>query len=140
MSLMQLFYGAWVFQQPFQSTCTIMGASFSNGYSIDAFEMAFVVTFPFILAGLLAFLFPATFVQKLDYVEWAGALASFLLLLQWMIHSPFEYWPAWVSTKSEDDVRHRTEYYDTGVQVFVVFIGLFFRRHPSAKTAKTSLK
>lgn len=34
--------------------------------------------------------------------------------LQWIFHSPFHDWPSWwIRSKGANDVRHRTEYYDT---------------------------
>ena len=97
------------------------GAEFGNGYSIDSFELAFVIAFPFILSG---------FFDTLDLIEWGGAVSTFIMLLQWMVHSPFNAWPSWMTAKTEDDDRHRTEYYDTVVLVFVVYFGLLLRRYP----------
>lgn len=50
-------------------------------------------------------------------------------VLHWIVHSPFADWPTWMAEKSFNDARHRTEYYDSVVLVFVVFWGLLLRRH-----------
>lgn len=53
---------------------------------------------------------------------------AFIAHLQWYFHSPFSEWPEWwFSEKSENDIRHRTEYYDTHVMCFVIYLSLFLR-------------
>ena len=51
-----------------------------------------------------------------------------LTYLQWALHSPFEEWPEWwPAEKTEDDERHRTEWYDTHVMVFGVYFVMFMK-------------
>lgn len=97
------------------------GAEFGNGYSIASFELAFVIASLFLISGAF---------ENFDLIEWAGAVSAFAMLLQWMVHSPFQAWPSWMTTRTKDDSRHRTEYYDTVVLVFVLYFGLLLRRHP----------
>jgi hypothetical protein len=85
-------------------------------------ELAFVIVFPLATAGCF---------EPLDKIELCSAAASFVMLIQWALHSPFAAWP--IGRKTDGDERHRTEYYDTVVLVFAVFVGLFLRRHPPVK-------
>ena len=64
--------------------------------------------------------------------------------LQWLLHSPFRAWPSWwPATKSANDIRHRTEYYDTHVMclglwcvVFVAEYGATVHRQATPLLAK----
>ena len=67
--------------------------------------------------------------KKQDILEWILTILAFIAHIQWYVHNPFEEWPSWwPSTKSEGDDRHRTEYYDTHVMVFAMYLLLFIRR------------
>ena len=61
-------------------------------------------------------------------LELLGTLASLCAHYSWVFHSPFEEWR--VGTPTEDDIRHRTEYYDTHVLCFAIYAVLFARRFP----------
>ena len=57
------------------------------------------------------------------------SLISLILFshLQWTLHSPFHEWPSWwIGDKSTTDIRHRTEYYDTHVMCFIIWLLMFF--------------
>ena len=48
--------------------------------------------------------------------------------LQWYLHSPFHPWPKWwIAKQGDNDVRHRTEFYDTHVLCFTIWLILFLR-------------
>ena len=48
--------------------------------------------------------------------------------LQWYFHSPFKPWPKWwFASQGEGDIRHRTEYYDTHVMCFSIWLIMFLR-------------
>ena len=65
-----------------------------------------------------------------DIFEWIFTILSFIAHIQWYVHSPFEPWPTWwPATQTEGDVRHRTEYYDTHVMIFCIYLGLLLRRN-----------
>ena len=64
--------------------------------------------------------------KKKIYIE--ISLIVFILFshLQWIFHSPFREWPHWwISKKSHNDIRHRTEYYDTHVMCFMIWLMMF---------------
>lgn len=55
-------------------------------------------------------------------------LFAFIAHIQWYLHNPFSEWPNWwIVEKSENDIRHRTEYYDTHVMCFTIYLLLFLR-------------
>lgn len=55
---------------------------------------------------------------------------AFIAHIQWYLHNPFTKWPDWwPPEKSEDDIRHRTEYYDTHVMCFAIYLLLFFNNY-----------
>lgn len=55
---------------------------------------------------------------------------AFIAHIQWYLHNPFHKWPDWwPPEKSEDDIRHRTEYYDTHVMCFAIYLLLFFNNY-----------
>ncbi|KNC48099.1 uncharacterized protein AMSG_04329 [Thecamonas trahens ATCC 50062] len=62
------------------------------------------------------------------FLEFLGVVAAFAAHYSWAFHSPFTEWR--IGTKSENDIRHRTEYYDTHVLVFAIYLSLFLRRFP----------
>ena len=67
--------------------------------------------------------------NKQDILEWLLTILAFIAHLQWYVHNPFEPWPTWwPATKSSGDIRHRSEYYDTHVMVFAIYLLLFVRR------------
>ena len=61
-------------------------------------------------------------------------LISFIAHIQWYFHSPFNEWPSWwIAKKSVNDIRHRTEYYDTHVMCFAIYLILFVRFYDKSK-------
>ena len=78
----------------------------------------------------------AVFGRNLDFVDVAGVVVGFVSLLQWVIHSPFDAWL--IGTPTSNDVRHRTEYYDTHVAVFGVCLFLLSRHIPPAASAASA--
>jgi hypothetical protein len=67
-------------------------------------------------------------------------LFSFIAHIQWYLHSPFGEWPNWwIAEKSENDIRHRTEYYDTHVMCFTIYLLLFLRFYDKLKKNQTSI-
>ena len=55
---------------------------------------------------------------------------AFIAHIQWYLHNPFNKWPDWwPPEKSENDIRHRTEYYDTHVMCFAIYLLLFFNNY-----------
>jgi hypothetical protein len=65
--------------------------------------------------------------DKYSYYELISICSAFIAHIQWYFHSPFSDWPSWwYSTKSYDDIRHRTEYYDTHVMCFTIYSILFY--------------
>lgn len=69
------------------------------------------------------------FGNYVDAFEWTFPLFCWFMKFQWFFHSPFEEWRL-VKGKSEGDLRHRTEYYDTHVVIFAAYLILFVRRWP----------
>ncbi len=66
--------------------------------------------------------------KKYQRIEFVLIISIFISHLQWYFHSPFKEWPKWViGEKSANDIRHRTEYYDTHVVCFVIYLILFIR-------------
>ena len=66
--------------------------------------------------------------KKHNIIEFSGILLTFIAHLQWYVHSPFSDWPEWwPAEKTQNDIRHRTEYYDTHVMCFVIYSILFIR-------------
>lgn len=69
--------------------------------------------------------------KRQDVIEWICVILAFIIHIQWYVHDPFQEWPEWwPSTKSQGDVRHRTEYYDTHVMIFCIYFGLIMRYFP----------
>jgi len=67
-------------------------------------------------------------------------LFSFIAHIQWYLHSPFSEWPNWwIAEKSENDIRHRTEYYDTHVMCFTIYLLLFLRFYDKLKKNQTNI-
>lgn len=63
-----------------------------------------------------------------DYIEFFCIFSTFFAHIQWYLHNPYTNWPDWwISDKGVNDERHRTEYYDTHVMCFAVYLELFFR-------------
>ena len=56
---------------------------------------------------------------------------AFIAHIQWYLHNPFtKCKPDWYHQKKvEDDIRHRTEYYDTHVMCFAIYLLLFFNNY-----------
>lgn len=89
----------------------------------DAFEYALMDVIP-----LFVILFVIVKWRYIDAFDFFGVFIALLAHLQWYLHSPFEKWP--IGGKSENDIRHRTEWYDTHVMVFSIYIGLLLRWFP----------
>lgn len=66
--------------------------------------------------------------QKINIINFVFITATLIAHIQWYFHSPFNEWPDWwIAEKSNDDIRHRTEYYDTHVMCFTIYFILFIR-------------
>lgn len=66
---------------------------------------------------------------KIYFYELLITIICFLTHLQWYVHNPFEEWPEWwPAEKSETDERHRTEWYDTHVMIFVLYMLMIMKR------------
>ena len=60
--------------------------------------------------------------KKHNIIEFSGILLTFIAHLQWYVHSPFSDWPDWwPAEKTNNDIRHRTENYDTHVMCFEIY-------------------
>ena len=89
------------------------------------------------LFPLLGLIISVILKKNQDILEWICTILAFIAHLQWYVHNPFEPWPEWwPATKTEGDDRHRTEYYDTHVMVFCIYLLLLFRRFPIKKKKK----
>ena len=66
--------------------------------------------------------------NRKNYIDIICISLALFAHIQWYLHSPFTHWPDWwISEKSADDIRHRTEYYDTHVMCFTIYSILFYR-------------
>jgi hypothetical protein len=73
--------------------------------------------------------------KKINIIEFIFITLTFIAHFQWYFHSPFDSWPEWwISEKSKNDIRHRTEYYDTHVMCFTIYFLLFIRFLDKKKT------
>tara|TARA_B100000674_G_scaffold241735_1_gene198843 strand:- start:878 stop:1270 length:393 start_codon:yes stop_codon:yes gene_type:complete len=80
------------------------------------------------LIFIVAFILRTKIYWKFDAIDLVGIISTGFAHIQWALHSPFEEWPEWwPAEKSANDVRHRTEYYDTHTMCFVVYLTLFIR-------------
>lgn len=81
------------------------------------------------LVVIIGLLLSISFKFKQDIIEWILVILSFIAHIQWYVHNPFEEWPSWwPAHKTNNDERHRTEYYDTHVMVFTIYLILLIRR------------
>ena len=68
--------------------------------------------------------------RKVDFMDWFLNIICLFAHLQWYLHSPFSEWPEWwIGKKTENDIRHRTEYYDTHVMCFCIRLILVMTRY-----------
>tara|TARA_B100000035_G_C20883570_1_gene501662 strand:- start:265 stop:642 length:378 start_codon:yes stop_codon:yes gene_type:complete len=89
----------------------------------ENFEYAFI--------DLIILMFTYLNIHRILFTEYLLINVIFFSHLQWYLHSPFSEWPTWwtalVGDKTENDVRHRTEFYDTHVMCFTIWLILFLR-------------
>ena len=86
------------------------------------------------IVDLLIILWMIIFYKKIDRIDWILNILCLFSHIQWILHSPFEEWPEWwISEKSVNDIRHRTEYYDTHVMCFSIRLILFLRYYDKKK-------
>ena len=95
----------------------------------DEVEYALMDLFVLSTIGLVAFFFKI----EPNFLEVLGGVAGFCAHFSWAFHSPFDAWR--IGTPSENDIRHRTEYYDTHAIVFAIYLVLFIRRFPLPQIA-----
>ena len=89
---------------------------------------------------ILILLLMIIYIKRLDVFDWVFNILCLIAHLQWILHSPFEKWPSWwIGTKSINDNRHRTEYYDTHVMCFCIRLILLIRYYDK-KQLKTKLE
>lgn len=63
-----------------------------------------------------------------NFIELSLIFLIFFSHIQWLFHSPFHPWPNWwIADKSLTDIRHRTEYYDTHVMCFMIWLMMFLK-------------
>lgn len=65
--------------------------------------------------------------KKHIIIEFISIFLTLIAHIQWYLHNPFSSWPKWwIHNKTENDIRHRTEYYDTHTMCFTIYSILFF--------------
>jgi hypothetical protein len=95
-----------------------------------ALEYAFMDLFA--LIGLIL-------LRKYDLPELLFVTLALIGHIQWYVHDPFEEWPTWWPvTKTDNDIRHRVEYYDTHVMIFSIYLVLILRRLPIKSNTESS--
>eukprot|EP01114_Cavostelium_apophysatum_P010964 TRINITY_DN25120_c0_g1_i1.p1 TRINITY_DN25120_c0_g1~~TRINITY_DN25120_c0_g1_i1.p1 ORF type:complete len:208 (-),score=11.57 TRINITY_DN25120_c0_g1_i1:65-688(-) len=89
------------------------------------------------LISLLAMGISFYFGHRPPVTEWILVCICLIIRAQWALHSPFSPWP--FGNKSENDERHRTEYYDTEAVVLCIYVMLLlFRVERGRKASKRS--
>jgi len=84
--------------------------------------------FQYCIPDLIILIYLLIFYKNYTKIDFIFILLNFISHIQWYFHSPFTEWPDWViNKKSDDDIRHRTEYYDTHVMCFTIYLLLFIR-------------
>ena len=64
--------------------------------------------------------------RKTDIHDWLFNILCLVAHFQWYFHNPFTDWPTWwISSKPDNDIRHRSEYYDTHVMCFCIRFVLY---------------
>lgn len=86
------------------------------------------------LPDLLILIFMIYYHKNIDIIDWVLNILCLISHLQWYVHNPFMEWPDWwCAKKSENDIRHRTEYYDTHVLCFCIRLIIFIRNYDKKK-------
>ena len=84
--------------------------------------------FQFCIPDLIILIYMLYHYKKINIIEFIFVTLTFIAHFQWYFHSPFNSWPGWwIAEKSNNDIRHRTEYYDTHVMCFTIYFVLFIR-------------
>ena len=84
--------------------------------------------FQYCIPDLIILIYLFFYYHKKILLDLILVFICFISHLQWYFHSPFTKWPDWWPyTKSANDIRHRTEYYDTHVMCFLIYFVLFIR-------------
>lgn len=103
---------------------------------INIYNGEFIILFPEALVYSLFDLFVLLYLMLLKIYKYKikgyEFLITFICLIthaQWYVHNPFEEWPEWwPASKSNTDERHRTEWYDTHVMIFTLYMLMIFKR------------
>lgn len=89
------------------------------------------------LVDFIILIFTYLNIHRIIFTEYILVHFIFFSHLQWYLHSPFHDWPDWwISDKPDNDVRHRTEFYDTHVMCFTIWLVLYLRWLKFFKTLK----
>ena len=89
------------------------------------------------LLDFIILIFTYLNIHRIIFTEYLLVHFIFFSHLQWYLHSPFHDWPDWwIADKPDNDVRHRTEFYDTHVMCFTVWLVLYLRWLKFFKTLK----
>lgn len=89
------------------------------------------------LLDFIILIFTYLNIHRIIFTEYLLVHFIFFSHLQWYLHSPFHDWPDWwIGDKTDNDVRHRTEFYDTHVMCFTVWLVLYLRWLKFFKTLK----
>ena len=89
------------------------------------------------LVDFIILVFTYLNIHRVIFTEYFLVHFIFFSHLQWYLHSPFHDWPDWwIANKPDNDVRHRTEFYDTHVMCFTIWLVLYLRWLKFFKTLK----
>ena len=89
------------------------------------------------LVDFIILIFTYLNIHRIIFTEYLLVHFIFFSHLQWYLHSPFHDWPDWwIADKPDNDVRHRTEFYDTHVMCFTIWLVLYLRWLKFFKTLK----
>ena len=89
------------------------------------------------LVDFIILIFTYLNIHCIIFTEYLLVHFIFFSHLQWYLHSPFHDWPDWwIADKPDNDVRHRTEFYDTHVMCFTIWLVLYLRWLNFFKTLK----
>lgn len=89
------------------------------------------------LVDFIILIFTYLNIHRIIFTEYILVHFIFFSHLQWYLHSPFHDWPDWwIADKPDNDVRHRTEFYDTHVMCFTIWLVLYLRWLKFFKTLK----
>ena len=89
------------------------------------------------LVDFIILIFTYLNIHCIIFTEYLLVHFIFFSHLQWYLHSPFHDWPDWwIADKPDNDVRHRTEFYDTHVMCFTIWLVLYLRWLKFFKTLK----